>query len=54
MLQDKFCDLALRFKDNKENLEERVKQHKHTRDVTEENISRELAGLNELLKVRRL
>ncbi|KAI0236430.1 Protein MRVI1 [Lamellibrachia satsuma] len=49
-LEDKFCDLALRFKDNKENLEERVKQHKHTRDVTEENISRELAGLNELLK----
>ena len=32
-------------------LEERAEQHRHTRDATEENISRELAGLNEELKV---
>ena len=34
-------------------LEERAKQHKHNRDITEENINRELTDLHKLLKVHK-
>ena len=45
--------MALRFKANKVKLEERAKQHKHNRDITEENINRELTDLHQLLKVHK-
>ncbi|KAK2174495.1 hypothetical protein NP493_796g01026 [Ridgeia piscesae] len=49
-LEERFRDLTLRFKANKVKLEERAKQHKHNRDITEENINRELTDLHKLLK----
>ena len=50
-IQDNFRDAVLRFKANKVKLNERIQLHQHKRNVTEENISRELADLNKVLKV---
>ncbi|KAK2174494.1 hypothetical protein NP493_796g00014 [Ridgeia piscesae] len=49
-LEDNFRDAVLRFKANKVKLNERIKLHQHKKDVTEENISRELADLDKVLK----
>ena len=50
-MQDNFRDAVLRFKANKVKLNERIQLHQHKKDVTEENISREFADLDKVLKV---
>ena len=51
VLQDKFISLALAFKTDKMTLEKRIELHERSRDIAEQNVGKELEGLNEALKV---
>ena len=51
-LQEKFISLALAFKTDKMTLEKRIELHERSRDIAEQNVDKELEGLNEALKVR--
>ena len=50
--QEKFISLALAFKTDKMTLEKRIELHERSRDIAEQNVDKELEGLNEALKVR--
>ena len=50
-LQEKFISLALAFKTDKMTLEKRIELHERSRDIAEQNVDKELEGLNDALKV---
>ena len=50
--QENFISLALAFKTDKMTLEKRIELHERSRDIAEQNVDKELEGLNEALKVR--
>ena len=52
IFQEKFISLALAFKTDKMTLEKRIELHERSRDIAEQNVDKELEGLNEALKVR--